>query len=92
MVEDGVPAYRLTNTCLEGRYRIEKTVLTDPERDVVLQHIRFVPLVGELSDYRLYRPAGAAPGQPRRGQHRLGRRLQGHAHAVLFAQGRGRRR
>ena len=26
----GVPGYRLTNTCVQGRYRILKTVLTDP--------------------------------------------------------------
>ncbi len=51
---EGVPAYRLINTCRQGRYRIEKEVLTDPERDVVLQHTRFVPLEGALSDYHLY--------------------------------------
>ena len=53
-LETGVPAYQLTNTELNGRYRIEKEVLTDPYRNVVLQHIRFVPLQGTLSDYRLY--------------------------------------
>jgi glucoamylase len=52
--EPGVPAYELTNTCMQGRYRIEKEVLTDPMRNVVLQKIRFVPLQGKLSDYRLY--------------------------------------
>jgi glucoamylase len=54
MSEGGVPAYELINTCDEGRYRIEKTVLTDPVRGVLLQRIRFVPLVGTLADYRLY--------------------------------------
>ena len=53
-IEPGVPAYELTNTHIEGRYRIEKEVLTDPWRNVVLQKIRFVPLRGNLSDYRLY--------------------------------------
>ncbi|MGA7289578.1 MAG: glucan 1,4-alpha-glucosidase, partial [Terriglobales bacterium] len=53
-VEPGVPAYELANTCMQGRYRIEKEVLTDPWRNVVLQKIRFVPLQGKLSDYRLY--------------------------------------
>src|SRR5574341_1909750 len=33
----GVPGYRLTTTCLQGHYRITKTVLTDPQRDVLLQ-------------------------------------------------------
>jgi glucoamylase len=49
-----VPAYRLTNTCLQGRYRIEKEVIADPQRAVVLQRIRFVPLQGTLADYHLY--------------------------------------
>ena len=50
----GVPAYRLRNTAVDGRYRIEKEVLTDPWRDVVLQRVRFVPLQGTLADFRLY--------------------------------------
>jgi glucoamylase len=53
-IEPGVPAYQLTNTCETGRYRIEKEVLTDPWRNVVLQKIRFVPLQGNLGDYRVY--------------------------------------
>ena len=53
-LEPGVPAYQLTNTCETGRYRIEKEVLTDPWRNVVLQKIRFVPQQGNLRDYRLY--------------------------------------
>jgi len=53
-IEPGVPVYRLTNSELQGRYRIEKEVLTDPYRNVVLQKIRFVPLQGKLADYRLY--------------------------------------
>ena len=53
-IEPGVPVYKLTNTELQGRYRIEKEVFSDPYRNVVLQHVRFVPLQGKLSDYRLY--------------------------------------
>ena len=49
----GVPAYRLVNTCRQGRYRIEKEVLADPRRSVVLQQVRFAPLRGELGDYSL---------------------------------------
>jgi glucoamylase len=50
----GVPAYRLINTCTQRRYRIEKEIVTDPTRDTVLQRIRFIPLQGTLTDYRLY--------------------------------------
>jgi glucoamylase len=53
-IEPGVPVYELTNTDMQGRYRIEKEVLTDPWRNVVLQKIRFVPLQGDLRTYRVY--------------------------------------
>src|SRR5208283_3824244 len=53
-VEPGVPIFELTNTEANGRYRVHKEVLTDPYRNVVLQKIRFEPLQGQLSDYRLY--------------------------------------
>ena len=53
-VAPGIPAYRIHNTASDGRYRIEKEVLTDPWRDVLLQRIRFVPLKGTLADFRLH--------------------------------------
>jgi glucoamylase len=49
----GVPAFHLENTAADGRYRIEKDVLTDPTADVVLQRIHFHALDGALN-YRLY--------------------------------------
>src|SRR5260370_7285087 len=39
---------------MSGGYRIEKEVLNDPWRNVVLQKIRFVPLQENLKDYHLY--------------------------------------
>jgi len=53
-IEPGIPVFQLTNSCNSGRYRIHKEVLTDPYRNVVLQKIRFEPLVGPMSDYHLY--------------------------------------
>src|SRR5207248_1557136 len=53
-LDDGVPAFRIVNTCHDGRYRIIKEIVSDPDRDVVLQKTEFVPLVGSLSDYHLY--------------------------------------
>ncbi len=50
----GVPCYSIRNTAKDGRYRIEKEILTDPWRDVVLQRIRVVPLAGALSDLRVF--------------------------------------
>ena len=50
----GVPAYRVVNTCMEGRYRVEKEILTDPLRDVVLQKTKFSALQGSLPEYHAY--------------------------------------
>jgi hypothetical protein len=51
---DGVPAFKLINTCRDGRYRIEKQIVTDPHRDTVLQHIRFIAQQGVMSGYHLH--------------------------------------
>jgi hypothetical protein len=49
----GIPAFDLVNTCADGRYRIEKRILSDPQREVVvLQSISFRPLVGALAGQR----------------------------------------
>lgn len=50
----GVPAYRIVNTCVQGRYRIYKTIFTDPRRACLLQHVRFQALTGSTEDYRVY--------------------------------------
>jgi glucoamylase len=66
-LKPGVPGYVLINTCKQKRYRITKTVITDPNRDVLLQHIKFEALQGELADYTLY-----ALVNPHLGNHAMG--------------------
>jgi glucoamylase len=39
----GIPAFELTNTCMQGIYTIKKRIFTDPDRDVLLQQTRFTP-------------------------------------------------
>src|SRR5665213_1349214 len=34
-IDDGVPAFAITSTCVQGRYCLDKLVLSDPRRDVV---------------------------------------------------------
>lgn len=51
---EGVPGYRVVNRCRESRYEIEKTVLADPRRPVVLQRTRFKPGSGDLGSYGLF--------------------------------------
>jgi glucoamylase len=53
-LEEGVPGFKIINTCKEGRYRIEKEIITDPYRDTFLQKIKFVPLKGEINNYKLF--------------------------------------
>ena len=53
-ISPGCPAYKLVNTCEQGRYAIEKEILADPTYDVVLQRIKFTPLKGSRGDYHLY--------------------------------------
>ncbi len=53
LLAPGVPAFHLLNTAVDGRYRIEKDVLTDPGADVVLQRVRFRSLDPTL-DPRMY--------------------------------------
>jgi glucoamylase len=45
-MEDGVPAYRMTNTHTGGRFRITKRVFTHPRHDALLQQISLEPLQG----------------------------------------------
>jgi glucoamylase len=54
LLAPGVLGYRLTNTCDGGRYRIVKTIITDPSRAVLLQDVQFEPLIGRLADYRMF--------------------------------------
>ena len=79
----GCPAYKIINTCKESRYRIEKEILSDPVRNVVLQRIRFVALQGEVSDYQLF--ALLAPHLANCGMGNTGWVGDYKGHPMLFA-------
>lgn len=53
-LQDGVPGYRVVNTSRDGRYVIEKRIISDPERDVVLQHITFRPNASNDGELRVF--------------------------------------
>ncbi|MHB1303251.1 MAG: glucan 1,4-alpha-glucosidase [Acidiphilium sp.] len=40
---DGVPAFTITNKCRQGRFTIEKRLISDPMHDCVLQQVRLIP-------------------------------------------------
>ncbi len=80
----GVPGYRITNTCMHGRFRIVKTVVTDSLREVLLQTVEFRALQGSLHDYHLY--ALLAPHANDQGQGNNGWTGEYKGLQMLFAQ------
>jgi glucoamylase len=45
---------QVTATARSGKYRIITDYFTDPDRNTLVMNVRFVPLVGDLSMYKLY--------------------------------------
>jgi len=43
-MKEGIPAFKIVNTCRQKKYTIEKEIITDPWRDTVLQKVKFKPL------------------------------------------------
>jgi glucoamylase len=80
----GVPGYQLTNTCVQGRYRVGKAIITHPDRDVLLQRVRFEALQGRLTDYHLY--VLLAPHIGNSGRGNTGWSGQHNGVPMLFAQ------
>lgn len=52
MIKDGIPAYHITNTCIEEKYEITKEIIADPFRNTLLQKVSFN--ADEKSSYKLY--------------------------------------
>ena len=55
----GVPAFVVENSAKNGRFRITKTVFTDPDADVLVEHVKFLPSgkqSGRMSIYSLMAP------------------------------------
>lgn len=86
-IADGVPAFAITSTCVQGRYRLEKTVLSDPRRDVVLQRVDFQALAGTFTSYHLY--ALLAPHLVNRGAGNTAWVGEYKGTPMLFAEGGG---
>ena len=84
-LEDGVPAFRLINAHLGGRFRIVKDVLTDQRADVVIQRIRLeVPNGGKLRLFALL-----APHLVNGGAHNTAWVGDYKGHRLLYAEGDG---
>lgn len=47
-------AWTVTNTAKNGKYKIVKTIYTDPTRNSLIQQVTFSALTGNLSNYLLY--------------------------------------
>lgn len=86
--EVGIPAFKVVNTSRDGRYSVEKEIITDPARPCVLQRIKFTPLQGSISDYRVY--ALLAPHLVNAGMDNSAWIGEQHDVPLLFATGRSR--
>lgn len=53
-VDPQAPIYRLINTDRGGRYRLIKTIITDPDSDALLMQVQFEVLQGSPEDYSLF--------------------------------------
>lgn len=40
-LDSGVPVFQISTRCKQGRYEIEKRILSDPDRDVLLMEVEF---------------------------------------------------
>ncbi len=47
-------AWTVTNTAKNGKYKLVKTIYTDPARNSLIQQVTFTALSGTLSNYLLY--------------------------------------
>jgi glucoamylase len=86
-LEDGVPAFKLTNTHAGGRFRITKHIFSNPRTDVVLQRTRLEVLSGP--PLRLF--ALLAPHLVNGGAHNTAWIGDYKGHRLLFAEGDGTR-
>lgn len=84
-VYDGVPAFRLENACRDGRFKIDKQIVSDPHYDVVLQKIRLTPL--DSTPLRVF--ALLAPRLVNAGSHNTGWLGDYKGQPMLFAEGGG---
>jgi glucoamylase len=86
-IADGVPAFAIASTCTKGRYRLDKLVLSDPRRDVILQRVDFHALAGSIASYRLF--ALLAPHLVNRGAANNAWIDEYKGMPMLFAEGSG---
>ena len=59
-------SWTITNTAHNGKYQVQKTIFTDPNRNTLIQQVTFTALRGTLSNfnlYTLYHPALSNQGQ-----------------------------
>jgi len=87
VLEDGVPAFRLINRCPNNRYEIEKQVVSDPKRDVILQRVIFRRPANTGKELSLY--ALLAPHLVNGGSHNSAWLGQYKGLEMLFAEGDG---
>jgi len=56
-IRPGVPLFKVTNEDPQGRFKIEKEIFADPDRDVIIQAVRIERRDAKLKFYVLHNPA-----------------------------------
>ncbi len=87
-ITDGVPGYRVVSTADDGRYVIEKRIIADPCRDVVLQMVSLKAMPGHEDTCRLF--LLAAPHLVNAGANNTATVETVKGWSMLTATGRGR--
>ncbi|MGZ3933210.1 MAG: glucan 1,4-alpha-glucosidase, partial [Bacteroidia bacterium] len=80
----GVPGYHLTNSCNHHHYRIEKEIISDPNRDTLLHRIHFHPSKKKQKDLKLFMYLAPHLGNSGAGNTAWVGEYKGHR--MLFAQ------
>ncbi|MEO8403385.1 MAG: glycoside hydrolase family 15 protein [Chitinophagaceae bacterium] len=85
MIHNGVPAYKIINTCLQKKYQVTKEIVADPFRNTILQKISFKS--DRKESYHLY--ALLSPHLNNQGNHNSGWVGEYKGIPMLFAEGNG---
>lgn len=83
LLADGCLGYRLTNSCRQGRYTISKEILGDPQRDALLQRIKFETPAARQPKTSLY--LAAAPALKNQGYGNNGWREESRSGTIFIA-------
>lgn len=85
LVSGNALAWTVTNTGSNGKWRISKTIYTDPQAPAVDEHVTFTALTGTLGDYVVYQLSN--PTQEGNGNNDTGQTVTYNGRMMLVTTG-----